>query len=186
MVVFFACGEVEVTPGHLFDVVQGGRLHLRDVTGLHAAYDRRDSGAWIKAGNLQPGKSIESQRGSRQVLAVRTRQTCEWVYNFEVAGIPTYAVGTAGLAVHNTCYTEALEAAKKKYPGRAGKTEKHHVQPRYLGGADDVPTIEIDGACHQEIANELQEHLPRGSAKPTPERVAEIMDEVYAKFPLPK
>jgi len=67
----------------------------------------------------------------------------------------------------------------------ARAVEQHHGTPKYLGGDPKGPTVPIDGAYHQEITNAFRELHPYGSPKPSPERLQEIMRQVYERFPLP-
>jgi hypothetical protein len=82
-------------------------------------------------------------------------------------------------------YDSLVEEAKKKYPKKADKTEKHHITPKYLGGDPDGPTVDLNAAYHQEITNEFRKEWPYGEDRPSPSEREKIMEEVYTKFPLP-
>ncbi|WP_430909499.1 hypothetical protein [Maribacter sp. 2-571] len=75
--------------------------------------------------------------------------------------------------------------AQKLYPKKAGKTELHHIKPKYLGGPKDGALVPLDGAYHQRITNEFRSLHGYGLPNPSPQRLQEIMSEVYKKFPLP-
>ncbi|NJL27504.1 MAG: hypothetical protein HC897_06195 [Thermoanaerobaculia bacterium] len=82
---------------------------------------------------------------------------------------------------------EALEkAAKLKYPKKAGRAERHHLQPKYLRGDPKGKTVEIDAAYHQEITNAFRKEWAYGQAPPSDAKVRQIMDTVYSQFPLPR
>jgi hypothetical protein len=99
-------------------------------------------------------------------------------------GKTTSKAGDAGNSSGQNA-NDLVKKAQQKYPNKAGKTEKHHVDPKYLGGDPKGETVELDGAYHQEITNEFREKHPYGKGKPTSERKKEIIQEVYDKFPLP-
>jgi RHS repeat-associated protein len=82
-------------------------------------------------------------------------------------------------------YNDLVKAAQKEYPELAGKTQLHHPIPQYLGGPKKQTLVPLDAAYHQKITNEFRRLHPYGSPAPSPERMAEIMNEVYSKFPLP-
>lgn len=82
-------------------------------------------------------------------------------------------------------YDDAVQAAQKLYPGKAGKIEQHHVTPKYLGGDPKGPAVPLDAAYHQQITNEFRRLHPYGSEAPSPEQVGRIMEQVYERFPLP-
>ncbi len=87
------------------------------------------------------------------------------------------------VAARNT--DDLVRSAQRQYPNKAGRIEQHHVTPKYLGGDAKGPLVPLDGAYHQQIANEFRRLHPYGSQKPSPERLQEIMRQVYDKYPLP-
>lgn len=93
----------------------------------------------------------------------------------------------AGAAVEEVeqTYQNLLEDAQKEYPNKAGRLEKHHVTPKYLGGAPNGPLSTIDAAYHQLITNEFRRVWEYGKGLPNPEELAQIMEKVYSKYPLP-
>jgi hypothetical protein len=80
---------------------------------------------------------------------------------------------------------DLLKAAQQAYPKLAGKTQLHHITPKYLGGPANGPLIKLDAAYHQQITNEFRRIHGYGLPKPSPQRLQEIMKEVYSKYPLP-
>jgi RHS repeat-associated protein len=80
---------------------------------------------------------------------------------------------------------DLLHAAQQKYPNKAGRIENHHIEPIYLGGARSGPTARLDAAYHQQITTAFRRQHGYGQGRPLPERMREIMDEVYREFPLP-
>ena len=95
--------------------------------------------------------------------------------------------GAAGTA-ENAAATSAdlAKQAQEAYPNKTGK-EFHHITPRYLGGAANGPTVEVDAAYHQLITNEFRRIATYGrdyTGLSSAER-QEIMNQVYSKVPLP-
>jgi len=68
----------------------------------------------------------------------------------------------------------------------AGKTQLHHITPKYLGGPANGPLIKLDAAYHQQITNAFRTEWGYGLGKPSEAKLLEIMNTVYSKFPLPK
>jgi RHS repeat-associated protein len=85
----------------------------------------------------------------------------------------------------NSQYDDLLRAAQQKYPNKAGRIENHHIEPLYLGGAKNGTTAPLDAAYHQMITNAFRGQHAYGRGRPSPERLREIMEEVYRNFPLP-
>ena len=65
------------------------------------------------------------------------------------------------------------------------RIELHHITPKYLGGAKKGPLAAIPRWYHQLITNAFRELAPYGKPIPSPEKVLEIMKQVYDKLPLP-
>jgi len=83
-------------------------------------------------------------------------------------------------------YDDLVKQAKKQYPNLAGKTQQHHITPKYVGGAANGPKVPLDGAYHQTITNAFRREHGYGLPKPSLERLREIMETVYDQCPLPK
>jgi RHS repeat-associated protein len=94
--------------------------------------------------------------------------------------------GGKGLIKASTKADDLLALAQKLYAKKAGKIELHHVHPLYLGGGKNQRLVPLDAAYHQLITNEFRRLAPYGSEVPSAARVAEIMTQVYAKYPLPR
>jgi RHS repeat-associated protein len=82
-------------------------------------------------------------------------------------------------------YEEGVAAAQARYPAKAGKIEMHHIAPKYLGGDPFGPTVPLDGAYHQMITNEFRNAVPYGTGPIPPDELHQLMQKVYATFPLP-
>ncbi len=96
---------LRATGGHPFWVVRGEGLAWRPLPGRISAYevDGRQEGRWVLAGDLQVGDVLLLRHGSVATLeSVRVDVVEEQVYNFQVAELQNYAVGSCGLLVHNT------------------------------------------------------------------------------------
>lgn len=76
--------------------------------------------------------------------------------------------------------------ARAAFPHLFGKPkQKHHLHPKYLGGHEDGPTVDVDPAYHQLITNAFRREHPYGQEVPSPAQQQEIMRKVYSKYPLP-
>jgi len=124
------------------------------------------------------------------------------IYGFEgnwtdaaltVAGVIPYAGDAGKLCKYGKKATkrasnsvdELVRAAQKEFPSKAGKIEQHHITPKYLGGDPKGPLAPFDAAYHQKITTEFRRLHPYGSEPPSPQRLQEIMRQVYEKYPLP-
>jgi len=73
-----------------------------------------DEGEWRPARQLRVGSEVKLASGIwARVLEIERRTGEFTVYNFEVADNHNYFVGQNGLLVHNQCWLEIREAAKK-------------------------------------------------------------------------
>ena len=139
---------------------------------------------WKPLAELRTGDLLSGREGLLRVFGHRVSFGRARVFNLRVPGANAYRVSRWGGLVHNN-YDDLVAAAKKKYPRKAGKIERHHVTPKYLGGSPKGPTVPIDAAYHQKITNAFRELHPYGLPKPSPERLEEIKQQVYERFPLP-
>jgi hypothetical protein len=103
-----AGGErIEATGNHPFWVVSGEGLSVRpdphDVPSAERdALRESTSGRWVEARSLQAGDLLLLRSGATATVEeLYSRQVEQKVYNLEVAGLHTYAVGGDGVLVHN-------------------------------------------------------------------------------------
>jgi RHS repeat-associated protein len=110
--------------------------------------------------------------------------------NFDVAGgicAVSYVKGRAGGKTGRSTYDDLVEAARKRYPKKAGRIETHHIVPKYLGGGPTGPSVRIDAAYHQMITNAFRKLWPYGTGElPSAQRLLQILRDVYSRFPLPR
>ena len=66
-----------------------------------------------------------------------------------------------------------------------GKIEKHHIDPKYMGGDSRGELIELDAAYHQMITNEFRRLQPYKTIRLDDATRHSIMRQVYMKYPLP-
>ena len=114
---------------------------------------------WVAAGDLNDGDEVYLIDGSAAyVTGAELEQLAEpvTVYNLEVEGLNTYFVGDEAVLVHNY--------------------DKHHSDPKYLGGDPDQKLTNIDNADHIEIHKEMDKKYPRWRGK-------KYYDEQRAKNP---
>jgi Mg-chelatase subunit ChlD len=111
-----ASGSVLTATGnHPFWVEAGDGLHSRplaeDLGG--SSILTGVSGRWVSARDLRVGDELVTRSGVTVLQSVRTiaAHASRTVYNLAVAGNHTYAVGSAGIAVHNKGEAESPESA---------------------------------------------------------------------------
>ena len=103
------------------------------VTGLHRVYTE-DRG-WVEADNLTIGEPVRGANGELTVAGLTRDLGAHRVYNMTVEADHVYYVGTVDALVHNVwCGIQA-----------------HHIDPRYLGGNSNGPTIRLAGWIHQRV-----------------------------------
>jgi RHS repeat-associated protein len=76
--------------------------------------------------------------------------------------------------------------AEDQYPNKAGKDERHHDTPMYMGGPKNGSLTTIPAAYHQLITNAFRNKWGYGGSAPTPELLDNIMKDVYNQYPLDK
>jgi RHS repeat-associated protein len=81
-------------------------------------------------------------------------------------------------------YNKKKKELDEKYPKKKNKIEEHHVDPQYLGGPKNGPTVPIPGSYHQGITNEFRKEWGYGQEPPSPEQLEDIKNKVYDKYPL--
>jgi RHS repeat-associated protein len=82
-------------------------------------------------------------------------------------------------------YDDFVKEAQRLYPNKAGKIELHHITPKYLGGSKNGAVVPLDASYHQVITNEFRSLWPYGNGIPSATELKNIMNQVYAKYPLP-
>jgi hypothetical protein len=83
-------------------------------------------------------------------------------------------------------FDRGLAEARQKFPHLQGKPpQEHHVHPKYLGGPQEGPTVNVDPAYHQLITNEFRNEYAYGQGVPTLDEQSRIIKKVYSKYPLP-
>jgi RHS repeat-associated protein len=96
-----------------------------------------------------------------------------------------YSASQNGPGKTRSDYDQQVQRAQKEYPKKAGKRQKHHPDPQYMGGPKKQSLEDIDAAYHQKITNRFRERHPFGGGKLSPAERKRIMDEVYDELPLP-
>ncbi len=191
-------GTVRTTVYHPFWVASGRDLDERSAPReleLHEDEGLSLPGRWVNSHELRPGDILISQDGGQRTV-LRIEQHYEpnfGVCNLTISDGHTFAVGPDALLVHNTgnCdpdYDALVEAAKNKYPKKANlPDESHHIDPKYLGGDPNGPTVPLNPAYHQEITNAFRNEKAYGTVKRalSPEELQRVKNIVYGEFPLP-
>lgn len=77
-----------------------------------------------------------------------------------------------------------LSEGALKYPGKVGRWEWHHVEPKYLGGAANGDRRFLPAEYHQLITNAFRELAAYGNGAVSAARQSQIMRDVYARFPI--
>src|SRR5579859_1831248 len=102
---------IEATGNHPFWVASGSNLAsrhvVRDVSDADREVSSAEGGRWVEARSLQPGDLLIVRNGrTATVEEIAARRVEMKVYNLEVAGLHTYAVGELGIAVHNKSFQD--------------------------------------------------------------------------------
>ena len=83
-------------------------------------------------------------------------------------------------------YFQRLKEAQAKYPNSLGY-ENHHLIPMYLGGLKNGQTYRLPTAYHKAITQAFRAKWAYGQGKkPDPQKLQDIMIEVYAVYPIPQ
>lgn len=122
---------IEATGNHPFWVASGSNLSERpaahDVPAAERAATESRAGRWVEARSLLPGDLLVIRSGQMATVEeVAARRAKLKVYNLQVADLHTYAVGEAGIAVHN----KAMQIARIRPAGS---------RILNLGGEGEVP-----------------------------------------------
>jgi len=103
--------QIVSTAGHPFWVIRGDELnnrprpeHIREAEQELLDGHSQLPGRWVDATDLQPGDVLFLRDGRQlPVESVELFEELQPTYNFAVGDLHTYAVGTAGILVHNNC-----------------------------------------------------------------------------------
>ncbi|MBX9626161.1 MAG: HINT domain-containing protein, partial [Gemmataceae bacterium] len=126
---------ITATGGHPFWVTAGERLADRPIPD-HIPPDERDLGCgwgrWVGAADLRPGDLLGAAGGAAQaVTRVVHRPGPAVVYNLHVDGLHTFAVGAAGVLVHNQGATQPIQnRLMEKAQRAAARARGQAVPPR--------------------------------------------------------
>ncbi|WNG41172.1 hypothetical protein F0U61_51310 [Archangium violaceum] len=83
-------------------------------------------------------------------------------------------------------YDKGMQEARKAFPHLVGgPKQKHHIHPRYLGGPENGPTVDLDPAYHQLITNAFRNLAGYGRKSLPLDFVWGVMKKVYSQYPLP-
>lgn len=145
---------------------------------------------WVDAESINVGDSLRrADESATSIIAKQEIKGLYQVFNLTVENNHTFFVTRHQYLVHNCSQSDNIkrlvEKAQEKYPKLAGKIQKHHIHPKYLGGNPEGPLSEIDAAYHQEITNAIRARFPYGQGTYDPAQVAQGLKEVYSLFPLP-
>jgi RHS repeat-associated protein len=79
-----------------------------------------------------------------------------------------------------------MNYARGLYPKLCRKVNKHHIDPKYIGGDPKGPTVRLEAPYHQLITNAFRDQWGYGQSPPPANLKANIINTVYYNFPLPK
>jgi len=83
-------------------------------------------------------------------------------------------------------YRQRLAEAQARYPNSTGYQD-HHCIPIYLGGqGGSGPIYRVPTAYHKAITQAFRQRWPYGQRRPDPQKLGEILLEVYAEYPIPQ
>jgi hypothetical protein len=119
MVQLTVAGEtLEATADHPFFVTAGEGLYERPAPSHHTTAEEpfsRLGGRWVAAKELRVGDEVVTLAGRARVEAVSLRESAEPVYNIEVEGTHTFAVGEVGVGVHNRLLKKRISRNELHY-----------------------------------------------------------------------
>lgn len=121
---------ITTTAEHPFLVASGEELRGRPAVGdwPAGATDAPATGRWTEARHLRLGDTFVTRTGrSATVTGLTLRLERLRVYNLEVAGTHTYAVGQDGACVHNSCSKLARNLAKYVRAREIGEQAAHII-----------------------------------------------------------
>ena len=98
---------------------------------------------------------------------------------------PIFKTIKGARAAKRASFFKLEKSAKLKYPKLATQIHKHHITPKYLGGAKNGPLVPLNAAYHQMITNEFRALWDYGIDVPSATELQRIMKKVYETFPLP-
>jgi len=94
--------SIEATGSHPFWVIDGDDLDQRPAVGHCEIRRSVVQGRWVEARNLRAGDTLASHAaGDVAITQVCTRHDEIRTFNLQIAKLQTYAVGSAGIWVHN-------------------------------------------------------------------------------------
>jgi hypothetical protein len=139
----------------------------RTVEPVMARRPLRTRGRGGLGGRIQP--PLLNPRPTREEIAVRRRQAEEYRLVQQA----------------QERYHQALAEARARYPNHQGYQE-HHFIPIYLGGPKTGVTYQLQSAYHQAMTQEFRRQWGYGQGHPRPERLQQILINVYSKYPIPQ
>lgn len=164
--------EITATAGHPFWVVRGEALENRPLVAeligepggvdAPALVDKYTStavlancqtslGRWVSAVDLQAGDVLWDSFGERPILAVETGRDRLAVYNFHVEKWSNYAVGEAGVLVHNTsvptgCQVDKSNTCHPKVRSMLGRYKK--LEDKLKDCPEDKKKAILETCCY--------------------------------------
>ncbi|MCD4823525.1 MAG: RHS repeat-associated core domain-containing protein [Phycisphaerae bacterium] len=151
-----------------------GRPFLRRLAGKRKAHA-------LQANRVKPMVKAPKSISPQSVNPRLTTRLSKWrAYKAGGGDMQTWVRRT-----NHHSWGNGAKSGFKQWHRRVSGIEKHHIKPKYLGGAANGPTVPLNKAYHQKITNEFRTRYPYGQDVPSPLNVQEIMQKVYQKYPLP-
>ncbi len=178
--------EITGTDGHPFWMIEGEGMGAR-AGGDHGAEEIAGPtpGRWVAMHALKPGDVVLTRLGrTGRVETINTRPEAVAVYNLEVEGLHSYAVGQNGILVHNAGngYTDATAALARQAPPTvaqprvADSTVGAVPKPSRPGGGA-LAAAAIEAPAAQAPTTPATTALDRSARRPGRARVGDILPE---------
>ena len=82
-------------------------------------------------------------------------------------------------------YLEQTLKARQRYPNEPRRMERHHLIPRYLGGARNGLICPLDAAYHESITQGIRQQYKFGGQRPPMDELQQFLKSFYGSNPLP-
>ncbi len=157
---------IQSTPGHPFWVVSGNDLDSRPACKELDPLEDQDqslAGRWVNSHDLQSGDILYDRDGSEQTVHRITTVSTPGipVSNLTIDGLHSYAVGTAGLLVHNVSLCDAEIDLRVQEVVTNNKTLDEVLRPLIDEGVDRASLEKIIERTGKTPSDDIAEAVAR-------------------------
>jgi hypothetical protein len=157
-----------------------GSIEIIEGTPIHPIWsvDRND---WVPLGELNEGDSLQAADGLATVLSRALVNAYVPVYNLEVHGEHVYEAGEQAMLVHNSCLTDAMEAAGNVKPS-GGWFGAHIFPENGFSWADDVIEVYRDKMKNWNLLNAWENGFWTDSRRHLGTHTREYVEALLERF----